>query len=157
MLSNAAFYLFVPALLFRTMVRQDLASLPWHTLLAYFVPASLFTLALYAWWRHRNSGGLQPAAAPATRTVAAVYGNAVQMGVPMASALFGVNGVRTVFLGADFVAIDEVQLASDPERTSPLPSAAAPLSPDRSCSVKNPLTMPLSFVPSYASLPMPEG
>lgn len=92
-LSNAAFYLFVPALLFRTMVRQDLASLPWHTLLAYFVPASVFTLALYAWWRHRNSGGLQPAAAPATRTVAAVYGNAVQMGVPMASALFGEAGL----------------------------------------------------------------
>lgn len=92
-LSHAAFYLFVPALLFRTMVRQDLHSMPWHTLLAYFVPASLFTLALYAWWRYRGQGGLQPAADPATRTVAAVYGNAVQMGVPMASALFGEAGL----------------------------------------------------------------
>jgi len=89
-LSNAAFYLFVPALLFRTMVRQDLGSMPWRTLLAYFVPATVFTLALYAWWRRR---GLQPAAAPATRTVAAVYGNAVQLGVPMAAALFGEAGL----------------------------------------------------------------
>ena len=89
-LSNAAFYLFVPALLFRTMARQDLGGMPWRTLFAYFVPASLFTLALYAWWRHQ---GLKPAAAPATRTVAAVYGNAVQMGVPMAAALFGEAGL----------------------------------------------------------------
>lgn len=89
-LSNAAFYLFVPALLFRTMVRQDLASMPWRTLLAYFVPATVFTLVLYAVWRRR---GLKPAAAPATRTVAAVYGNAVQLGVPMAAALFGEAGL----------------------------------------------------------------
>jgi predicted permease len=89
-LSNAAFYLFVPALLFRTMVRQDLASMPWRTLLAYFVPATVFTLALYGWWRHR---GLKPAAAPATRTVAAVYGNAAQLGIPMAAALFGEAGL----------------------------------------------------------------
>lgn len=98
-LSNAAFYLFVPALLFRTMVRQDLGSMPWHTLLAYFVPATLFTLALYGWWRYQGLGqpggpeGHPSPAAPATRTVAAIYGNAVQMGVPMAAALFGEVGL----------------------------------------------------------------
>ena len=29
-IGNTAFYLFVPALLFRTMVRQDLSALPWR-------------------------------------------------------------------------------------------------------------------------------
>ena len=89
-LSNIAFTLFVPALLFRTMVRQDLSALPWRVLAAYFVPALLCTLAFYAWQRR---AGLLPAAAPATRTVAAVYGNAVQLGIPMAAALYGETGL----------------------------------------------------------------
>ena len=89
-LSNFAFTLFVPALLFRTMVRQDLSAMPWPTLAAYFVPAVLCALGFYAWQRR---AGLQPAAAPATRSVAAVYGNAVQLGIPMAAALFGESGL----------------------------------------------------------------
>ena len=89
-LGNAAFYLFVPALLFRTMVRQDLAALPGRTLAAYFVPAVAFTLAVYAWQRWR---GGQAAAAPATRSVTAVYGNAVQLGLPLAAAVFGEAGL----------------------------------------------------------------
>lgn len=89
-LGNAAFYLFVPALLFRTMVQQDLADLPWRTLGAYFLPAAAYAAVLYAGWRR---SGLQPAAAPATRTVAAVYGNAVQLGIPLAAALFGQQGL----------------------------------------------------------------
>ncbi len=89
-LSNVAFTLFVPALLFRTMVRQDLSAMPWRTLAAYFVPAVLCALGFYAWQRR---AGLLPAAAPATRSVAAVYGNAVQLGIPMAAALFGEGGL----------------------------------------------------------------
>ena len=89
-ISNTAFYLFVPALLFRTMVRQDLSALPWRMLAAYFVPALAYTFAVYLW--HRRAG-LASAAAPATRTVAAVYGNAVQLGIPLAAALFGEDGL----------------------------------------------------------------
>lgn len=89
-LSNATFYLFVPALLFRTTARQDLADMPWRTLAAYFLPAVAYTLVLYAWWRQKKP---QTAAAPATRSVAAVYGNAVQLGIPMAAALFGEQGL----------------------------------------------------------------
>ena len=89
-LSNVAFTLFVPALLFRTMVRQDLSAMPGRLLAAYFVPAVLCTLVFYAWQRR---AGLQPAAASATRSVAAVYGNAVQLGIPMAAALFGETGL----------------------------------------------------------------
>ena len=88
-LGNAAFYLFVPALLFRTMARLDLAAQPWHTLAAYFVPAVAYALVVYAWQRR----GAAPGAAAATRTVGAVYGNAVQLGIPMATALFGEAGL----------------------------------------------------------------
>lgn len=38
LLGNAAFYIFVPALLFRTMARLNVASLPWATVLVFFVP-----------------------------------------------------------------------------------------------------------------------
>lgn len=90
-LSNAAFYLFVPALLFRTMARIELAQMPWPTLTAYFVPVLGVLLAVYAWQR-RGSAAAVPAA-PATRTVGAVYGNAVQLGIPMAAAMFGEAGL----------------------------------------------------------------
>ena len=89
-LSNAAFFLFVPALLFRTMVRQDLSALPWRMLAAYFVPALLYTVAVYGWQRYSRPAA--PAAA-ATRSVAAVYGNAVQLGIPLAAALYGETGL----------------------------------------------------------------
>lgn len=89
-LSNTAFYLFVPALLFRTMARQDLQALPWRMVAAYFVPALAYGLAVYLWQRLRPHAS---AAAPATRTVAAVYGNAVQLGIPLAAALFGETGL----------------------------------------------------------------
>lgn len=91
-LGHAAFYLFVPALLFRTMAQQDLAALPVRTLAAYFVPATAYALAVYAWQRLRAPAA-DGAAAPATRTVAATYGNAVQLGIPMATALFGAGGL----------------------------------------------------------------
>jgi predicted permease len=90
-LSSAAFFIFVPCLLFRTMVRQDFTAMPWHTVAAYFVPALVFTLACYL--ALRGSAARHGAAAPATRATAAVYGNTVQMGVPMAAAMFGEGGL----------------------------------------------------------------
>jgi malonate transporter and related proteins len=93
-LSNVAFYIFVPALLFRTMVRLDVAALPWHTLAAYFVPTLGYLLAVYAWQRRVAAAApAAPPSAPATRSVTATYGNAVQLGIPMAAALFGEPGL----------------------------------------------------------------
>ncbi len=92
-LSDAAFYLFVPALMFRTMVRLDFAALPWRTLAAFFLPAVAFVLAVYAWQRRVQARAASPAATPATRTIAASYGNAVQVGIPLAAALFGEPGL----------------------------------------------------------------
>ncbi len=86
-LSNAAFFIFVPALLFRTAARIDFQALPWRTLAAFFVPVVASQLLVYA--AQRRHGG----AVPATRAIAATFGNSVQIGIPMASALFGEAGL----------------------------------------------------------------
>ena len=91
-LSNAAFYLFVPALLFRTTARIDLHTLPWRTLAAFFVPVIGCLLAVYLLGRRaQNAAG--PAAAPSVRALSVSFGNTVQLGIPMATALFGVEGL----------------------------------------------------------------
>jgi malonate transporter and related proteins len=91
LLSNAAFYLFVPALLVRTTVRLDLAHLPWGTVIAFFAPVLLVLLGAYlaARWR----GGAGGAAAPAVRAITATFGNSVQVGIPLAAAIFGEGGL----------------------------------------------------------------
>jgi predicted permease len=91
-LSNAAFYIFVPALLFRTTSRLDFARLPWALLGAFFVPVLLLLVAVYAWQRRRHRGGGLPAA-PSVRAISATFGNTLQVGVPMAAALFGEAGL----------------------------------------------------------------
>lgn len=90
-LGNAAFLIFVPALLFRTAARLPLATLPWRTLAAFFVPALVLALVVYAWLRRRHDP--QAPARAAVRALTAVYGNAVQVGIPMAAALFGESGL----------------------------------------------------------------
>lgn len=92
-LSYAAFYIFVPALLFRTTARLDLHALPWRTLIAFFGPVGLTMIGIYAWQRYRNRNGRLPVAAPATRAMTAGFGNTVQIGIPMAAALFGEAGL----------------------------------------------------------------
>ena len=89
-LSNAAFYIFVPALLFRTTVRLDFAALPWRTVAAFFVPAIAFAIGVYLWQRRHLADGV---AAPSVRAMSAVFGNSVQLGIPMAAALFGETGL----------------------------------------------------------------
>ena len=64
-LSNAAFYLFAPALLFRTTSRVDLPHLPWGMLAAFFIPVLITMFGVYGWQRTvRVKNGL-PVAAPA--------------------------------------------------------------------------------------------
>jgi len=92
-LANAAYYIFVPALLFRTTARIDFATMPWRTLIAVFVPLVLMLLAVYASQRiaGRNDQGVT--AVPAVRAITATFGNTVQVGIPMAAALFGEAGL----------------------------------------------------------------
>lgn len=89
-LSNAAFYLFTPALLFRTTARIDLGGLPWATLAAFFGPVVLLLLAVYLWQRR---GWRAEPAGPSVRAIAVSFGNTVQLGIPIATALFGETGL----------------------------------------------------------------
>jgi hypothetical protein len=93
-LGNAAFYIFVPALLFRTTARVDLGALPGGLLAAYFVPVLAVLLAVYGaeHWRQHAATQREPAQ-PAVRAISVTYGNAVQMGIPMAAAMFGEAGL----------------------------------------------------------------
>ena len=95
-LSSAAFYLFVPALLFRTTARLDVSDLPWLLLLAFFGPLLLLALLVYGWqrWRGRGLGeGEQHAARPSVLAINAVFGNTMQVGVPLAAGVFGEAGL----------------------------------------------------------------
>jgi malonate transporter len=92
-LANAAYYVFVPALLFRTTARIDFSTMPWGTLVAVFVPMVAMLLAVYALQRRADRGTTRPVAAPAVRAISAVFGNTVQIGIPMAAALFGEQGL----------------------------------------------------------------
>ena len=97
-LANAAYYLFVPALLFRTTARIDFQTLPWGTLVAVFVPLVGMLIGVYAVqrrWNHTRAGALPMAApaAPAVRAISSAFGNTVQVGIPMAAALFGETGL----------------------------------------------------------------
>jgi malonate transporter and related proteins len=92
-LSNAAFYIFVPALLFRTTSRIDFAQLDPRLVLAFFLPALALLLVVYAVERQRNRSGRLGVAAPSVRAITAVFGNTVQVGIPMAAALFGEAGL----------------------------------------------------------------
>lgn len=86
-LSNTAFCIFVPALLFRTAARVDFATLPWRTLAAFFVPALAVLFAVYL--SQRRHGG----ALPSVRAIIATFGNTLQIGIPLAAALFGEAGL----------------------------------------------------------------
>ena len=92
-LSNAAFYIFVPALLFRTTARLEFRTMQWDTVLAYFAPVLVLLAFVYVSERHRNRGGGLSAAAPSVRAISGVFGNTVQVGIPMAAALFGEAGL----------------------------------------------------------------
>ncbi len=89
-LSYAAFYIFVPALLFRTTSRIDFTTMPWGTLAAFFVPLIAQVFGIYLWYRLRPG---YAAAVPSTRAITATFGNTVQLGIPMAVAMFGAEGL----------------------------------------------------------------
>ena len=92
-LSNAAFYVFAPALFFRTTARLDPAALPWPMIAAFFVPVVALMLAHYGWQRWRRDERGLPVAAPAVRAITVGFGNSVQIGIPLAAGIFGETGL----------------------------------------------------------------
>ncbi len=148
-LGQAVLYLFIPALLFRTMARQDLSALPLRTLAAYFLPALLFALAVYAWQRWGRS---QSGAVPATRAMAAVYGNSVQLGIPLVTALFGEPGlalhIALVSLHS-LVLLSTLTMAAETDLARR--GASAPFWPTLGSALRNTLIHPL-LLPVLAGL-----
>lgn len=92
-LSNAAFSIFVPALLFRTTARLDFATLPPNIVAAFFLPVLVMMLGVYAWQRASGAPGRHGTAAPSVRALSVSFGNSVQIGIPLAAALFGEAGL----------------------------------------------------------------
>ncbi|WP_291010808.1 AEC family transporter [Hydrogenophaga sp.] len=90
-LSNAAFYLFVPALLFRTSSRMDFSAMPWSALAVFFLPAWALMLAVVV-WNQRRVAHASPAA-PGVRAMTACFGNSVQLGIPLAASVLGEAGL----------------------------------------------------------------
>ncbi len=91
-LSNAAFYLFAPALLFRTTARIDFSVLPWSTVAAYFIPVVGLLLGVYL-LRRRTPVYRNEPAEPAVRAISTTFSNSVQLGIPVAASLFGEAGL----------------------------------------------------------------
>ena len=90
--SNVTFYVFVPALLFRATARIDLAAMPWRVLDVFFVPVVGWMLLVYAVQRRRRAP--DDVARPGVRAITAAFGNNAQLGIPMATALFGEAGLQ---------------------------------------------------------------
>lgn len=152
-LSNAAFFIFVPALLFRTTARVDLGALPGGILLAYFVPTLGMLLVVYGvqQWRRRRQVPMAPAA-PAVRAMSVTYGNAVQMGIPVSAAMFGEAGlgihlmlvsVHGLILLSVLTALVEHDLARDKARHSERSSLRQTLRTTLRNTIIHPVVLPV--------------
>lgn len=91
-LANAAFYIFVPALLFRTTARLDTQALPWAFLGAFFVPMLVLIALAYGLYRWRLAPG-QNVVTPSVKAITAGFGNTLQVGLPVAAGVFGEKGL----------------------------------------------------------------
>ena len=91
-LSAAAFYVFVPALLFRTTARIDFHRLDVRVVVAFFAPTLALVTVVYTALRIRARAGAAPAE-PSVRAITSAFGNAVQIGIPLAAALYGETGL----------------------------------------------------------------
>ena len=83
------------ALLFRTTARTDFARVDVRVVLAFFVPTVVVLLLAYATLRIARgaSADKATAATPSVRAITASFGNSVQIGIPLAAALYGEGGL----------------------------------------------------------------
>ncbi len=149
-LGNLAFFLFVPALLFRTTARLDLAQMPWRTLFAFFVPVLVVLFAVYLW--QRRHAARDGTAAPAVRAITASFGNSVQVGIPFAAALFGEAGLaihialvslHALVLLTLLTVLVELDLARDPARHAQAPALLRTLALTARNTVVHPVVLPV--------------
>ena len=163
-LSNAAFYIFIPALLFRTTARLDFAALPWRTLAAFFTPVLGLVLGMYAWQRRWNRSGRLPPAAPSVRAISVSFGNTLQVGIPMASAVFGEAGLgihitvvslHALILLTVTTVLVELDLARERARGQAGESLARTLATTVRATVIHPVVLPVLAGLSWNALGLP--
>ncbi len=127
-LSGAAFYVFVPALLFRTAARIEFGRLDARILLGFFAPTLLVLGLVYLGLRLRSAATASEPAAPSVRAITASFGNAVQVGIPLATALYGEAGLalhitivslHALILLTVLTALVELDLAHAQRRATP--------------------------------------
>jgi predicted permease len=149
-LGNAAFFLFAPALLFRTTARLDLSALPWPMLLAYFGPIVALGLVHHGWRRHRRARVGDPVAGPAVQVITLAFGNSVNIGIPLAAAVFGEAGlglhltlvsVHALVLLTFCTTLVELDLARDP--SAPRRAIGAVMRTTLRSAVVHPVTLPV--------------
>jgi hypothetical protein len=148
-LSNAAFYVFIPALLFRTTARLDFATMPWHTIAAFFVPVLTVMLAVYAWQRLRRP---EKPAVPTARAIAVAFGNTVELGIPLSAALFGEAGlaihiplisVHALIILTILTVLVELDLARAAGRDGTPPSLGRTLATTARATLIHPVVLPV--------------
>lgn len=163
-LSGAAFYLFVPALLFRTTARIDLSSMPWATLAAFFLPVVAAMLGTYLWSRRWRAPGPAATAAPSVRALTASFGNTVQVGVPMAAAVFGDTGLalhvtllslHALTLLSIQTTLVELDLARDRQRIDGGGTLAATLLQTARNTIIHPVVLPVLAGLAWNALKLP--
>ena len=127
-ISGAAFYIFVPALLFRTTARIDFTHLDTRVLVAFFVPTLALIGVVYVALRLRTPHEPGRAAEPSVRAITASFGNTVQVGIPLAAALYGEAGLalhitivslHSLTLLTALTALVELDLAREQRRVDP--------------------------------------
>ncbi len=127
-ISGAAFYIFVPALLFRTTARIDFTHLDTRVLIAFFVPTLATIAVVYVFLRLHTPPEPERAAEPSVRAITASFGNTVQIGIPLAAALFGEAGLalhitivslHSLTLLTTLTALVELDLAREQRRVDP--------------------------------------
>jgi malonate transporter len=148
-LSNVAFYVFIPALLFRTTARLDFATMPWRTIAAFFVPVLAVMLAVYAWQRARAPA--EPAV-PTVRAISVAFGNTVQLGIPFSTALFGEAGLaihialislHALIILSVLTVLVELDLARAASRHGPSPSLRQTLALTARNTLVHPVVLPV--------------
>ena len=150
-LSGVTFLVFAPALLFRTMAGVSVAALPWRMLIAYFVPTVALLLAMSWWQRQRGVGGV-------VRGLSVSFGNMVQLGVPVVTALFGADGLA---LHISIISVHALVLLTTATVLAELRNGEAPLRSRVGQTVRrsliHPVTLPILLGLAYhaTGLPLP--
>lgn len=164
LLTNIAFYILTPALLFRLTARIDLGTLPWVLIAAYFVPTIALLLAVYATGRRRRRADA-PVPGPAIRALSMTFGNTVQLGIPVVIALYGdaglavhvaiisMHAVTLLTLATVLVEADLARSTGSHEGPGPVATALATLRQ----AVLHPVVLPalLGLIANLAGLRLP--